>query len=120
MSDELGAVFGALSDPTRRRMLDALLQEGTTSVPRLTAELPISRQAVAKHLATLAEAGLVTSDRQGRETRFSFTPEPLADAVSWMADVGRQWDGRLQALSQYLETGESQPKRRKPGFNTDR
>jgi hypothetical protein len=68
----------------------------------------------------LAEAGLVTSDRRGREIRFSFTPEPLADAVSWMADVGRQWDGRLQALSQYLETGESQPKRRKPGFNTDR
>ncbi len=75
---------------------------------------------MAKHLATLAEAGLVSSDRQGRETRFSFTPQPLADAVSWMADVGRQWDDRLQALSQYLETGEPRPKRRRAGFDTDR
>src|SRR5437867_13402351 len=85
-----------------------------------TSNLPVTRQAVAKHLAMLAEAGLVTSDRQGRETRFSFTPQPMADAVSWMADVGRQWDNRLQALSQYLETGEPRPKRRKPGFDTDR
>src|SRR5437764_354885 len=86
----------------------------------LAGDLPVTRQAVAKHLATLAEAGLVTSDRQGRETRFSFTPRPLADAVSWMADVGAQWDDRLQALSQYLETGEPRPRRRKPGFDTDR
>jgi hypothetical protein len=48
------------------------------------------------------------------------TPQPLTEAVSWMADVGRQWDSRLQALSQYLETGEPRPKRRKPGFDTDR
>jgi DNA-binding transcriptional ArsR family regulator len=113
-------VFEALADPTRRAVVRRLAEGGPATATQLAGELPVTRQAVAKHLATLAEAGLVTSDRQGRETRFSFTPEPLADAVSWMADVGRQWDGRLQALSQYLETGEAPPKRRKPGFDTDR
>jgi DNA-binding transcriptional ArsR family regulator len=71
---------------------------------------------VAKHLVTLAEAGLVTSDRQGRETRFSFTPQPLAEAVTWMAEVGGQWDDRLKALSDYLETGEPRPRKRRTGF----
>jgi DNA-binding transcriptional ArsR family regulator len=113
-------VFDALSDPTRRAVVRRLAEGGPATATELARDLPVSRQAVAKHLATLAEAGLVTSDRQGRETRFSFTPEPLADAVSWMADVGRQWDGRLHALAQYLETGEPEPKRRKPGFDTDR
>jgi ArsR family transcriptional regulator, cadmium/lead-responsive transcriptional repressor len=113
-------VFAALADPTRREVVRRLAEEGPATATELAGDLPVTRQAVAKHLATLAEAGLVTSDRQGRETRFSFTPQPLADAVSWMADVSAQWDDRLQALSQYLETGEPRPARRKPGFHTDR
>lgn len=117
---EPGAVFDALADPTRREVVRRLAEGGPATATELAGDLPVTRQAVAKHLATLAEAGLVTSDRQGRETRFSFTPHPLAEAVSWMADVGAQWDDRLQALSQYLETGEPRPKRRKPGFDTDR
>ncbi|HYH51398.1 MAG TPA: metalloregulator ArsR/SmtB family transcription factor [Acidimicrobiia bacterium] len=115
-----GAVFEALADPTRREVMRRLAEGGPATATELAGELPVTRQAVAKHLATLAEAGLVSSDRHGRETRFSFTPEPLADAVSWMADVGRQWDDRLSALSQYLETGEPRPKRRRAGFDTDR
>ena len=59
MSDQLGLVFGALSDPTRRLMLETLIRDGSTSVPALTAELPITRQAVAKHLSALAGAGLI-------------------------------------------------------------
>jgi DNA-binding transcriptional ArsR family regulator len=113
-------VFEALADPTRREVVRRLAEGGPATATELAGELPVTRQAVAKHLATLAEAGLVTSDRKGRETRFSFTPQPLADAVGWMADVGRQWDDRLQALSRYLETGEPRPKRRKAGFDTDR
>ena len=113
-------VFEALADPTRREVMRRLAEGGPATATELAGDLPVTRQAVAKHLATLAEAGLVTSDRQGRETLFSFTPEPLADAVTWMADVGAQWDDRLQALSQYLETGEPRPKRRRAGFDTDR
>lgn len=115
-----GAVFEALADPTRREVVRRLAEDGPATATELAGDLPVTRQAVAKHLATLAEAGLVTSDRRGRETRFSFTPQPLADAVSWMADVGAQWDDRLQALSQYLEKGEPRPKRRRAGFDTDR
>lgn len=113
-------VFEALADPTRREVMRRLAEGGPATATELAGDLPVTRQAVAKHLATLAEAGLVTSDRQGREMLFSFTPQPLADAVSWMADVGAQWDDRLQALSQYLETGEPRPKRRRAGFDTDR
>lgn len=111
-----GVVCEALADPTRREVMRRLAEGGPATATELAGELPVTRQAVAKHLATLAEAGLVSSHRHGRETRFSFTPEPLADAVSWMADVGRQWDDRLSALSQYLETGEPRPKRRRAGF----
>jgi DNA-binding transcriptional ArsR family regulator len=113
-------VFEALADPTRREVVRRLAEGGPATATDLAGELPVTRQAVAKHLATLAEAGLVASDRQGREIRFSFTPQPLADAVTWMADVGRQWDDRLQALSQYLETGEPRPRKRRAGFDTDR
>lgn len=113
-------VFEALADPTRREVMRRLAEGGPATATELAGDLPVTRQAVAKHLATLAEAGLVTSDRQGRETLFSFTPQPLTDAVSWMADVGAQWDDRLQALSHYLETGEPRPKRRRAGFDTDR
>src|SRR5207302_2402070 len=91
-------VFEALADPTRRQVVRRLAEQGPATATELAGELPVTRQAVAKHLATLAEAGLVTSDRQGRETRFSLTPQPLTDAVSWMADVGSQWDDRPQAL----------------------
>ena len=109
-------VFEALADPTRREVVRRLAQEGPATATELAGELPVTRQAVAKHLATLAEAGLVSSDRRGRETRFSFTPQPLAEAVTWMAEVGGQWDDRLQALSDYLETGEPRPKKRRTGF----
>jgi DNA-binding transcriptional ArsR family regulator len=71
----------------------------------LTAGLPVTRQAVSKQLATLADAGLLRSTRAGRETRYEVTPEPLGDAVAWMVEVGAAWDERLAKLARALNKG---------------
>jgi DNA-binding transcriptional ArsR family regulator len=94
-------VFAALADPTRREVME-LLARGSTTATEIAAELPVTRQAVAKHLAVLEDAGLVRAARSGRERRFSPTPAPLGEAISWMAAVGGQWDERLRALDAYV------------------
>jgi len=99
MSDAIGPVFAALADPTRRHVIETLVREGSTSVPALSAELPITRQAVAKHLAALDRAGLVAARREGRETRYTLDPAPMGEAMAWMAGVGAQWDARLARLA---------------------
>jgi DNA-binding transcriptional ArsR family regulator len=104
-----GAVFGALSDPTRRALLQAIAAAPEVTATELASELPISRQAVLKHLTALADAGLVDRQRSGREVRYRVTPAPLSDAVSWMADVGGQWDDRLASLRGRL-TGPTGPR----------
>jgi DNA-binding transcriptional ArsR family regulator len=91
LTDQLGQVFSALADPSRRQVIDYLAQRGTATATELTGELPITRQAVAKHLSTLADAGLVESQRLGRETRYHLTV------------VGQEWDERLGALRTHLE-----------------
>jgi DNA-binding transcriptional ArsR family regulator len=91
-------VFAALGDPTRREVLEQVAARGETTATELAAAMPISRQAVAKHLGVLAGAGLVAPRRAGRETRYAPTPEPLGDAIAWMADLGAQWDARLARL----------------------
>ena len=90
-------VFGALADPTRRQLLSEIANHPATAT-ELAGGLPISRQAVVKHLGALADAGLLEREKTGREVRYRVTPEPLSDAVSWMAHVGAQWDARLAAL----------------------
>jgi DNA-binding transcriptional ArsR family regulator len=99
----VGAVFSALSDPTRRTVVGLVAARQTATATELAAQLPVTRQAVAKHLAALGEAGLVEAERRGRETRYRLTPAPLAEAMSWMADVGAGWDTRLEALSSYID-----------------
>jgi DNA-binding transcriptional ArsR family regulator len=99
-----GEVFAALGDPTRRHLVEALATRGSASATALAAELPISRQAVAKHLAALGGAGLVRSHRSGRETLYELQPEPLAEAADWMAQVGAEWDDRLARLQRLLES----------------
>jgi DNA-binding transcriptional ArsR family regulator len=96
--DRAGAVFGALSDPTRRALLAAIAEHPAATATQLASELPISRQAVLKHLNALTDAGLVDRTRAGREVRYQFTPAPLSDAVGWMAAVGAEWDDRLALL----------------------
>jgi DNA-binding transcriptional ArsR family regulator len=91
VSDPLGLVFGALADPNRRQVIGYLSERGTATATELTGELPMTRQAVAKHLATLAGAGLVESERSGRETRYRLTV------------AGTEWDDRLDALVRHLK-----------------
>jgi len=95
-----GAVFEALADGTRRAVLRDVASRGPRTATELAAELPISRQAVAKHLAILREAGLVSDERTGRETRFSATLGPLAEAETWLRTTGASWDDRLARLEQ--------------------
>jgi DNA-binding transcriptional ArsR family regulator len=97
-------VFGALSDPTRRELFAALSRNPAATATELAAELPISRQAVLKHLTALANAGLLDRERSGREVRYRVTPAPLSEAVTWMAEVGGQWDERLAALTRQFES----------------
>jgi DNA-binding transcriptional ArsR family regulator len=96
------AVFAALADPTRRGIYRALAVGDADTASDLARQLPISRQAVSKHLAALAEAGLVASERSGRETRYRPTPEPLQDVAAWMSEVGALWDARLGALAELV------------------
>ena len=96
------SVFDALADPTRRRLLTLVGELGGATATELARELPVSRQAVSKHLAVLSAAGLVASDREGREVRYRLTPQPLSEAMAWMAGVGAQWDRRLEALQRRL------------------
>ena len=96
--EHLDHVFGALADPTRRGLLHRLVHDGPDTATNLVEGLPVTRQAVVKHLQVLAEAGLVTAERHGREVHYAATPEPLAPAVEWMVEAGAQWDRRLERL----------------------
>jgi DNA-binding transcriptional ArsR family regulator len=96
---DVGAVFGALADPTRREVVRSLAERPGLTASNLAGELPITRQAVAKHLGALSTAGLVSARREGRETRYTLTPAPLVDAMEWMAAVGAEWDERLARLA---------------------
>ena len=103
MSDRRAdAVFSALADPTRRAVLRAVADAGEITATQLSTGFPVTRQAVAKHLSALSDAGLVSATRQGRETFYALTPAPLADALDWITGVGAEWDDRLKSLQQYL------------------
>ena len=101
------AVFLALGDPMRRRLLALLGASGETSATDLARELPVTRQAVQKHLSTLSSAGLVAARRNGREVLYRPTPAPMSEAMAWMAEVGAQWDDRLAALERQFAGGKA-------------
>jgi len=103
--DHIGAVFAALSDPTRRSIIDQLARTESATATELAAVVPVTRQAVNKHLQALGRAGFVTPTRDGREVRYSFTPAPLDEAAQWLAREGAKWDGRLTRLRDRLERG---------------
>jgi len=106
LTDELGQVFSALADPTRRRVVETLLHDGSTSAPALTSALPITRQAVAKHLATLDSAGLIERmPGAGREVRYRLREGALGPAAAWLSETEAAWDRRLARLKQAVERG---------------
>jgi DNA-binding transcriptional ArsR family regulator len=95
-------VLSALSDPTRREVLTALGGRPATATA-LARDLPITRQAVLKHLVVLERSSLVRSRRSGREVRFEVRPETLSETADWMSSLAAQWDERLLALKQRAE-----------------
>ncbi|HEX6723639.1 MAG TPA: metalloregulator ArsR/SmtB family transcription factor [Gaiella sp.] len=104
MGDRIGAVFVALADPSRRTIVERLAHAGRATPTELAGELPMTRQAVAKHLATLEHAGLVRARREGRQTVYRPDPAPLRDATAWMDRVGAEWDARLEALARHVDS----------------
>lgn len=95
-------VFVALADASRRGMLERLA-DGPATITEINAGLPITRQAVSKHLRVLAEAGLVTDRKIGRERRYALAPGSLHPATDWLAAVERRWDVRIAALRRLVE-----------------
>ncbi|WP_261564738.1 ArsR/SmtB family transcription factor [Frankia gtarii] len=96
-------LWSAIGDPTRRRMLDLLLIEGDGTATTLSQQLPVTRQAVAKHLGVLDRAGLVRATPTGREKRYRVDNAQLARAVAQLSSVGAAWDARLQRIRRIAE-----------------
>jgi DNA-binding transcriptional ArsR family regulator len=103
-SGDVDELWAAVADPTRRRLLDVLLAQREATATTLARELPVTRQAVAKHLAVLDRAGLVEGDRRGREVRYVVRPKRLDAAARAMARVAAQWDERLLAIKRIAES----------------
>jgi DNA-binding transcriptional ArsR family regulator len=97
------ALWSAIGDPTRRRILDLLLVEGSGTATKLSRQLPVTRQAVAKHLGVLDRVGLVEATPAGRETQYRVDDAQLARAAAQLASVGSAWDARLQRIKKIAE-----------------
>ena len=97
-------VFTALADPSRRAILAALAAGGPATATDLSGRLPITRQAIAKHLALLTEAGLVTAEPgERRRVRYRLHSAPMRVAQQFLAALARDWDGPLSALKDHLD-----------------
>lgn len=101
--DTVASVLSALADATRRSILDRLVSGDAATATELARDLPVTRQAVSKHLRVLEEAGLVASRREGRESRYAPDPGALDAAAAWVAELSRTWDTRLARLKQQAE-----------------
>jgi DNA-binding transcriptional ArsR family regulator len=98
-------VFQAVADPTRRKILK-LLAEQEMPIALITDSFTITRTAINKHLFVLSEAGLVSSKRVGRETRYSLQPDPLKELQEWLSFFELYWDNKLSALKNFVESDE--------------
>ena len=103
-------VFTALADPTRRAILAALAAGGPATATDLADRLPVTRQAIAKHLALMAEAGLVTAERgERRRVRYRLRSAPMQVAQQFLAALTRDWDRSLEALTEHLDQSVRKP-----------
>jgi DNA-binding transcriptional ArsR family regulator len=103
-------VFTALADPTRRAILAALAANGPATATDLADRLPVTRQAIAKHLTLLAEAGLVTAEPgERRRVRYRLRSAPMRTAQQFLAALARDWDARLEALTEHLDMSATRP-----------
>ena len=111
------AIFSALGDETRLGLVARLGSGGPQSIARLTGDARVTRQAITKHLLVLARAGLVRSERQGRETRWELEPDQLEVARRYLDFISEQWSDRLDALARHLDAtaAEERPKARRGG-----
>ena len=107
--EAVDGVIAALADPTRRELLDLLAARGEATATTLAERLPVSRQAVVKHLAVLDAAGLVSGSRVGREVRYSVRPAALDATARWMAALAGDWDRRLATIKRVAEAPERDP-----------
>ena len=101
----LDELFALLADPTRRDVLERLVHGGPQTATALATDSPLTRQAIVRHLRALADAGLATPERDGREVRYRATPAPLADAVDWLLRTGEGWDRRAARLAEQAASG---------------
>lgn len=96
-------VFAALGDATRLELVSRLSDGRSHSIAELTGGLGLTRQGITKHLRVLQQAGIVNSNRVGRESRFTFLPEPIEQVRSYLDTVSRQWDDALSRLQSFVE-----------------
>jgi len=102
-SSRSASLFAALGDETRLRIVSRLCGEGPLSIAKLTAGSEVTRQAITKHLRTLAEAGLLRARRDGRESVWELEPERLDDARRYLEQISRQWDDALERFRRLVE-----------------
>lgn len=105
-AEVVDSVLGALADPTRRQLLDLLAARGEATATTLAERLPVSRQAVVKHLTVLDAAGLVSGGRVGREVRYTVRPAALNATARWMSALAADWDHRLANIKRVAEAAE--------------
>jgi DNA-binding transcriptional ArsR family regulator len=101
-------VFAALADPMRRKLLVKLAETSPKTATQLAQEYPITRQGILKHLTILEAAGLVAVHQEGRDKRYTLTPEPLSELEQWMNTISAIWDERLVRLKTLLEQGQAE------------
>ena len=114
-------VFSALADPTRRSMLAVLAASGPATATDLAGRLPVTRQAIAKHLVLLSDAGLVTAEPgERRRVRYRLKSAPMQVAQQFLAALARDWDGPLGALKQHLDLNTDLVTPTKPATPTEK